>query len=732
MIRPRPWLLILLALSLCAGAASADLSAFPLGVTPTSSGTVFRVWAPHAESVHVAGTFNGWNTLASAMTGSPEGVWSILVGNAGLGSEYKYVLRRSGFGLMWRKDPRGRRVVNSAGNSIVETPDFAWTDEAWSPPDPNRLVVYELHVGTAAGNGDGLVIGGPATFDHVTDHHLDEIADLGVNAVEILPVGEFPTDWSWGYNPSDIYAPESAYGGLSGFKRFVDACHGRGIAVILDVVYNHLGPSDLDLWNFDGDQIYFYPDARAQTPWGDTRPDYRQYQVRQFLIDNALHYTAECRVDGLRFDGFGWIVEAATDPDGWTLIREMHDRLGQAAPGVFTIAEHAGLQTWVTTPVNENGAGCRAQWYPEFSDTIRAACAAAVWGDPDVTSIANGLAAAAGQRPGSVVYYAESHDTAGELNSGPNKGVRLSRVIDAGNPQSWGARAVGRMAGGLVLAAPGMPMLFMGQEWNEDIGFNAQWDRRIDWAKRTSNAGDVSFFRRAIGLRTSRDGLKGDAPIRVHHVNDAAGNVLAFARGWDWFTSFVVICNVGGQRFESGYRVGVPYGGGWRVRLNSAETAYGGADQELEGTVVEADAVSYDGMSHSIDIPLERHALVVLEPAGMAPDAPTPVAPADGILGAPLRVILQCGAYSDPDGDSHDATQWQASADPAFASAAFDKVAEGADLASVRIEENALVPGTTYSWRARYRDSRAAWSAWSAVWTFTTEPGPAKSLLATY
>src|SRR5262249_46719083 len=142
------------------------------------------------------------------------------------------------------------------------------------------------------------------------------VRDLGFNAVQIMPSDEFPGTTSWGYNPSDIFAIEESYGGQDGLRRLVDAAHARGIAVFFDVVYNHFGPDDLDLWRFDGwsqdggGGIYFYNDWRRGTPWGDTRPDYGRGEVRQFLRDNVLHWLEACRLDGLRWDATGWIRNA--------------------------------------------------------------------------------------------------------------------------------------------------------------------------------------------------------------------------------------------------------------------------------------------------------------------------------------------------------------------------------------------------------------------------------------
>ncbi len=136
---------------------------------------------------------------------------------------------------------------------------------------------------------------------------LPYLCDLGVNAVEIMPPMEFAGGYSWGYNPANLFAIEREYGGPSGFKAFVAAAHAQGIAVIFDVVYNHFGPSDLDLWQFDGwsengkGGVYFYNDGRSWTPWGDTRPDYGRSEVRQFIRDNALLWLERYRVDGLRW-----------------------------------------------------------------------------------------------------------------------------------------------------------------------------------------------------------------------------------------------------------------------------------------------------------------------------------------------------------------------------------------------------------------------------------------------
>ena len=171
-------------------------------------------------------------------------------------------------------------MTNSVGNAVVYDPAaFDWTGDDFDMPTWDDTVIYEFHVGTFAGGDDHR-----GDFDRAA-RRLPYLEDLGVSAVQVMPPFEFAGDVSWGYNPAHLFAIESGYGGPDAFKRFIRAAHDHGIAVIVDVVFNHLGPSDLDLWRFDGwtsddgGGIYFYEDERAITPWGATRPDYGRGEV---------------------------------------------------------------------------------------------------------------------------------------------------------------------------------------------------------------------------------------------------------------------------------------------------------------------------------------------------------------------------------------------------------------------------------------------------------------------
>jgi 1,4-alpha-glucan branching enzyme len=210
------------------------------GAIPFTGGTTFRIWAPNASGANVAGQFNNWSTTQATMVSEPGGWWSLDLRNALAGQQYKFVLK-NGTNTLWRNDPWARSLTNSVGNSvIVDHKAFVWTNNNFATPTWNDAVIYQMHIGTYNDTPGGV----PGTFSSAI-LKLDHLQDLGVNVIKLLPVQEFPGDYSWGYNPSHQFAVESAYGGPANLKRFVNEANARGIAVLLDVVHNHYGPSDL-------------------------------------------------------------------------------------------------------------------------------------------------------------------------------------------------------------------------------------------------------------------------------------------------------------------------------------------------------------------------------------------------------------------------------------------------------------------------------------------------------
>jgi 1,4-alpha-glucan branching enzyme len=592
-----------------------------MGAIPFQGGAGFRVWAPFASSVAVAGSFNDWSIIAHPLTNEGNGNWSTDVPGASVGAQYKFVLTTPfASDPLWRNDPYARCLTNSAGNSIVPEMNYVWKGNV-STPAWNELVIYELHVGSfrfdpGSRNGRG-------NFDTVIGQ-LPYLSDLGINAIQLLPSDEFPGDTSWGYNPSYIFAIEESYGGPNGLRRLVDAAHEHGIAVIYDVVYNHFGPNDLDLWRFDGwslddwGGIYFYNDWRANTPWGEkNRPDYGRGEVRQYIRDNALFWLEQFQCDGLRFDATGWIRNVwgrNNDPssdlqDGWSLLQWINRDISARQPWKITIAEDMQDNEWITSDEGAGGAGFGAQWGAGFMHVVRGALIAANDSARDVRQLRTIVEQRFNANAFKRVVYTESHDEVADGHS-----ARIPELIWPGNADGYFAQKRSTLGAALVFTVPGIPMIFMGQEFLE----SGKWSdaRSLDWSKAERFAGIRTLYRDLIRLRrnlldTTR-GLKG-REVNVHHVNPQDA-VIAFHR-WEHGgqrDDVVVVLNFANRGYDA-YRIGFPRGGRWRVRFNSDWRGYSPVftDRQSFDTVA-LQGGNGDNMPFGGDIGLGPYAAVIL------------------------------------------------------------------------------------------------------------------------
>ncbi|MEM8559821.1 MAG: alpha-amylase family glycosyl hydrolase, partial [Bacteroidota bacterium] len=402
---------------------------------------------------------------------------------------------------------------------------------------------------------------------------------LGVNAIEVMPLAEFAGDFSWGYNPAAPFAVESSYGGPDGFKAFVKAAHRHGLAVILDVVYNHFGPSDLGLWQFDGwsengqGGIYFYNDDRAHTPWGHTRPDYRRPEVRQYILDNARMWLEEYHVDGLRLDMTPYIYTADGGghalPEGWRLLQDLNAMVRRDFPGRIVIAEDLHDNHAITAPVEQGGAGFGSQWDAAFVHPVRAALIDPTDEGRDLNAVVAALTHRFGHDAFARVVYTESHD---EVANGQ---ARVAEEIHPGEADSWASKKRATLGAALVLTAPGIPMLFQGQALLDD-GYFQDTDP-LDWTKAKRHRGLVQLHRDLIALRRDFDGtstgLKSQH-LDIVHVDHDAG-LLAYQRrdqGGPGDSVFVVL-NFS-HRAHDGYDLPLPYNAHWHLRFNSDWDGY--------------------------------------------------------------------------------------------------------------------------------------------------------------
>ena len=587
-----------------------------MGSLPFPGGAAFRVWAPHADAVAVVGDFNGWADGRDRLAHESSGYWSGEVPGAHAGQRYGFVIW-NGSQRLERKDPYARDVDHSNGPSIIIDSDrFNWAGDSFRTPPWNELIIYEMHLGTFNDERGG----GPGDLATAIER-LSHVVELGANAVQIMPLTEFPGDFSWGYNPSDIFAVESKYGHPDDLKAFIKAAHGLGLAVIVDVVYNHLGPSDLTTWQFDGELVpgkggaYFYNDWRSWTPWTETgRPDYGRGEVRQYLRDNALHWLGDFHADGLRWDMTLYIRTVFGDPgdpgqalpDGYSLMQWINREIHARSPWKISIAEDLQDNPWLTRHVDASGAGFGSQWAANFVHPVRRALITARDEDRSIQELREAIL---GRYDGDVfkrVIYTESHD---EVANGR---ARLPQDIAPQDPGGWFARKRSALGAVLVFTAPGIPMIFQGQEFLED-----EWFRDIDpldWSKKQRFAGIFRLYQDLARMRRDRAGFAGlqGHGANVFHCNDA-DKMIAFHR-WDRGGAgddVIVVLNLANRAYDS-YAIGFPRPGLWRVRFNSDWSGYSPDFASHPGYHATAEPGGYDGLDFLGEIGIGPYTALIL------------------------------------------------------------------------------------------------------------------------
>lgn len=530
------------------------------------AGTSFSVWAPNADSVSVVGTFNGWDSTVDRLKKLPDGVWRGASSAARPGDQYMFMLD----GQVERRDPRAREVTYS-GKCVVPSPNPQVSRLA-SPPPLDDLVMYQMHVGTFYDPNpfDDL----PGTLDDAI-LKLDHLLDLGVNCILLMPVNEFPFERSWGYNPKDQFAIEQAYGGPSALRRFVSECHLRGIAVHVDIVHNHYGPGDLDLWDFDTSKksppsaqspsgIYFYRDPKkSESPWGP-RPDFGKREVLKFISDQVRMWFDEYGVDGLRWDStvniraLGNGQEA--NPEGERMISRISKMIRREYPEKVSIAEDSpGDQRF------------DASWDYDFHhDQKGGVVENLVHRDPSEVDIADIAARLESSLRFRRVVYSENHDEVGYLNSK----TRLLSISNPDDPLSLESRRTAALAAALVLTTPSIPMVFMGQEIGQTGPFHDSIP--LSWDICPKRSGMHLLYRDLIHLRRGASGMSlalRSPRIRVL-TSDDKEKLLAYRR---YIPSrpesdIVVVVNLGNSSSTS--PIPFPSEGKWHLAWGTGAPQY--------------------------------------------------------------------------------------------------------------------------------------------------------------
>ncbi len=544
-----------------------------LGVTRHGEFTEFRLWAPFAKDVKLAGTIRPDEQVAMKSEG--DGYWSVRLKGIEPGQNYVYLITTADDQLLTRNDPRARQLTTSDnGASVIIDPDFDWQGDAFTPVLPQQQVMYELHVGTF-NRPDAATIG---TFSDTLEK-LDYLKALGVNVIELMPVTSMAHSYGWGYAPNHIYSVENAYGGRHGLLTFVRECHKQGIAVILDVVYNHFS-GETDLWQFDGwsengrGGIYFYNDTRGDTPWGG-RPDYGRPEVRQFILDNVTMWLEEYHLDGLRIDSTIYMRNTEghdNDPahdisHAWYLLQDAVELAHKLKPQAIMIAEDCANSAYLTKPRSENGCAFDAQWELGFPHALRDGLG--LRGGRTLAGVRYELERHYNGNAFEKVVFSDSHDTAA------NGSVRLNEAASSGDAADKHAREKTVLANTVMLTAPGIPMFLQGQEFMQEGSFN-DW-QELEWDKAETYSGIVLAHQHLVNLRLNQGGtsagLLGQSTA-VFHQDDNNG-VIGYHR-WDKGgpgDDVLVIANFGGDAHET-YQLQVPLPGTWRVRFNSTWKGY--------------------------------------------------------------------------------------------------------------------------------------------------------------
>lgn len=577
-----------------------------------SSAVRFRVWAPRVKTVSVQ-VLDQWRDPLPMERGE-RGYFDLTVEGARAGDRYWYVLD----GEKALPDPASRFQPDGVhkASAVVDPDAFAWTDRGWRGLAFKDLIIYELHTGTFTPTG---------TFEAIIPHLEYLKQDVGITAIELMPVAQFPGTRNWGYDGTYLYAPHSSYGGPQGLKALVNACHAAGLAVILDVVYNHLGPEGNYLAAFGP-----YFTDRYRTPWGDAinYDGADSDEVRHFIVSNALYWVTEYHIDALRLDAIHGIYDFSATHILQDLAATVHDQAARLGRQIFVTDESALNDARVITPLEQGGYGLDAQWNDDFHHALRTVLTkerAGYYQDYDglkhlATALQDGFVYS-GQYSR---YHRRRHGNS-STSCAPSRFIVFSQNHDQIGNRAFGDRLSTqvsfetlKVAAAAVLLSPNIPLLFMGEEFGEtspflyfiDHGDSAlveavrrgrraefasfAWEGeipdpqdpltyersrvKIDGPLDSRRAAILKWTRELIGLRKSTPSLgAGGAHPRYYVLAHEEENVLVAHRRGVQGPDALVVLSFNNAPVSVLLRESE---GRWRLRLESTAQEFGGDGQE--------------------------------------------------------------------------------------------------------------------------------------------------------
>ena len=574
-----------------------------LGATLQETGTTFRVWAPQCRSLEVV--IEGRRPMP--LSAREAGLHELSVPGISAGLRYQYRLD----GERYRPDPVSRFQPEGVhGPSIVvDAARFPWTDQGFRGHALADLVFYELHVGTFTAAG---------TFEAVIPH-LAQLVDLGVTAVELMPVAEFPGSRNWGYDGVHLYAPQSTYGGPRGLRRLIDAVHGLGLSVILDVVYNHLGPEG----NYLGEFGPYFTD-RYETPWGTALnfDGSDSEGVRRHFVDNARYWVREFHVDGLRLDAIHSIFDTSPTHVLTEVAEAAREEAHLLGRPVHLVAESHDNDRKIVLPAAEGGLGLDAVWSDDFHHAVHGRLTGERGGYYADFPDGHGLARAIAE---GFAFQGEPSEYFGRPRGTPSADLPGDRfVVALQNHDQVGNRAHGdrlstivsfpatKMAAALLFAAPALPLLFMGEEYGETSPFQfftsyldpglveavrrgrAAEFARFGWEGKIPDPSEPAtflrsrlshplagaprhrelrdYYRQWLNLRRSHPALGAPGKDRTRCDIDATNSVLTLSRPGPTGTGVWLVANLTASPSPF-----APPATDWRVLLDSEDKRFAGS-----------------------------------------------------------------------------------------------------------------------------------------------------------
>jgi 1,4-alpha-glucan branching enzyme len=592
------------------------------------TGTYFAVWAPNARFVSVIGNFNGWNRLDCPMQARTDhsGIWELFLPGLRKGQYYKYFIEGNNGYKVEKADPYAFHCETPPQNaSVVWGMDYKWKDKNWmkrrkeTHPLNRPISIYEVHLGSwrRKGEDDSFL-----SYLEMAKELPAYCREMGFTHVELMPVMEHPFYGSWGYQLTGYFAPSSRFGTPQDFMHLIDSLHQAGIGVILDWVPSHFPEDQFGLGYFDGTALYEHADPRKgfHPDWKSLIFNFERYEVRAFLISNALFWLDKYHIDGLRVDAVAsmlyldysrndgeWlpnIYGGRENLDAISLLQEFNETVHLFHPDVFTVAEESTAWPGVTHPVSSGGLGFDMKWMMGWMhDTL-----SYFQTDTLYRSYHHGALSF------SMVYaFTEnftlplSHD---EVVYGKNS------LINKMPGDNWRQFANLRLLYTYMFGHPGAKLIFMGgefaqrHEWRHD--YSLDWHESEDHLHR----GIQLLLKDLNQLYTSQTALYENNFVEEGFswidFNDSQNTVLAWIRqGNNADDRLIIVANFSPD-VKKNYRIGVPEMGFYQEIFNSDNLKYGGSDQ-LNTSEIETAPIPLHGFTHSIPLKLPPLGVSILK-----------------------------------------------------------------------------------------------------------------------